>query len=59
MVPFHWNNTLFWFWANQSLLLLLNVVCLAEKQTPVLYVGFAQPRLEHTIYHTQGEYANP
>ena len=39
----HWNNslrinmspysdTLFWFWANQSLLLLLNAACLVEKQ---------------------------
>ena len=39
----HWNNslrvymslhsdTLFWFQANQSLLLLLSAVCLAEKQ---------------------------
>ena len=25
-------NTLFWFQANQSLLFLLNAVCLAEKQ---------------------------
>ena len=44
----HWNNslradmslhsdTLFWFRANQSLLFLLNVVCLAEKQQiPIL-----------------------
>ena len=39
----HWNNSpgvdmslhsdiLFWFWANQCLLLLLTAVCLAEKQ---------------------------
>ena len=26
------SDTLFWFWANQSLLLLLKAVCLAEKQ---------------------------
>jgi hypothetical protein len=44
----HWNNspridmwphvdTLFWFWANQSLLLLHNAACLAEKQqVPIL-----------------------
>ena len=44
----HWNNslrvdmslhldTLFWFQANQSLLILLNAVCLAEKQQiPIL-----------------------
>jgi hypothetical protein len=47
-VLFHWNNsarvemslhldTLFWFRANQSLLFLLNDVCLAEKQQiPIL-----------------------
>ena len=39
----HWHNsprqkcrstrdTLFWFWANQSLFLLLNAACLADKQ---------------------------
>ena len=43
LVLVHWNNsprvdmshhsdTLFWFRANQSLLFLLNNVCLAEKQ---------------------------
>ena len=44
----HWNNsprvdmslhsdTLFWFWANQSLLFLLNAACLVEKQQiPIL-----------------------
>jgi hypothetical protein len=44
----HWNNsprvdmsvnsdTLFWFRANQSLLFLMNAVCLAEKQQiPIL-----------------------
>jgi hypothetical protein len=26
------SDTLFWFWANQYLLFLLNTVCLAEKQ---------------------------
>ena len=31
------SNTLFWFWANQSLLLLLNAARLAEKeQIPIL-----------------------
>jgi hypothetical protein len=30
-------DTLFWFWANQSLLFLLNAACLAEKQRiPIL-----------------------
>ena len=44
----HWNNspwtdmsihsdTLFWFWANQFLLFLINAECLAEKQQiPIL-----------------------
>ena len=44
----HWNNslrvdmlvysdTLFWFWANQSLFFLLNAACLTEKQQiPIL-----------------------
>jgi len=32
------SYTLFWFWANQSLLFLLNAVCLAEKQQiPILW----------------------
>jgi hypothetical protein len=43
IVLVHWNNsprvdmslhsgTLFWFWANQSLLVYLNATCLVEKQ---------------------------
>ena len=47
MVLDHWNNsglvdmllpsdTLLWYWANQSLLFLLNAVCLAEKQQILL-----------------------
>ena len=43
IVLVHWNNsprvdmsihsgTLFWFWANQSLLVFLNATCLVEKQ---------------------------
>ena len=48
----HWNNspridislhldTLSRFWANQSLLFLLNAVCLAEKpQIPILVFAF-------------------
>jgi hypothetical protein len=31
------SDILFWFWANQSLLFLLNAACLAEKQQiPIL-----------------------
>ena len=63
----HWNNnmlvdgflhsdTLSWFQDNQSLLLFLNVACLAEKQhISILKVfGFTQPGLEPTIYRTKG-----
>jgi hypothetical protein len=31
------SDTLFWFWANQSLLFLMNAACFAEKkQIPIL-----------------------
>ena len=66
----HWNNsprvdmslhtdTLFWFRANQSLLLLLNEACLAEKQhTNFIVFGLARPGLEPTMYRPRGEHAN-
>jgi hypothetical protein len=66
----HWNNspridmsllsdTLFWFRANQSLLLLLNAACLAEKQQiPISVFGLTRPGLEPTIYRIWGELAN-
>ena len=41
-------DTLIWFWANQSLIILLNAECLAEKQQ----------RLKSMIYHTWDKYAN-
>jgi hypothetical protein len=52
----HWNNspsidmslhwvTLFWFWANQSLLLLLNAACLAEKQQISILQSLVRPDL--------------
>jgi hypothetical protein len=44
-------DTLFWFWANQSLLFLLNTARLVEKQQ-------IPPGLEHTIYRTRSEHAN-
>jgi hypothetical protein len=48
------SDTLFWFRANQSLLLLLNAACLAEKQQiPIL-----KSLLKLTICHTWGEQAN-
>ena len=49
------SDTLFWFRADQSLLFLLNAVCLAEKQQ---IVGLTRPGLEPKIYHTRGEHAN-
>ena len=50
----HWNNsprvdisihsyTLFWFWANQSLLFLLNAVCLADKKKYQFYSLYFDP----------------
>ena len=59
----HWNNspqvdillysdTLFWFWVNQSLLLLFSAACLVEKQQISIC------SLEPTIYHTQDKHAN-
>ena len=39
-------NILSWFWANQSLLLLLNITCLSEKkQISILYFFAFQPDL--------------
>ena len=66
----HWNNspwiymllhsnTLSWFWAKQTLLLLLNDECLAEKkQIPIVVFAFTQPGLTAMIYHTGSEYTN-
>jgi len=60
----HWNNslwvdmslhmdTLSWFQANQSLFVLLNAACLAQKQQiPILVIGFTCQGLEPTIYIT-------
>ena len=48
------SNTLFRFRANQSWLLLLNGVCLAEKEV----FGLIQPGLEPTIYRTRDKHAN-
>ena len=53
----HWNNspwedmslhsdTLFWFWANQSLLFLLNAACLAEKQHIPIVKSLVWPNLD-------------
>jgi hypothetical protein len=50
----HWNNslridmsphsdTLFWIWANQSLLLLLHASCLAEKQHIPMFQSLVWP----------------
>jgi hypothetical protein len=67
----HWNNshghqvemllhsdTLSWFRANQSLLLLLNDAYLAEKQQiPILVFGLTRHVLKPNIYCTGGENA--
>ena len=54
-----YSDTLFWFRANQSLLLLLNAACLAEKQQiPVSVFGVTRLGLKPTIYRTWGEHAN-
>ena len=58
------SDTLFWFRANQSLLLFLNDACLAEKQQiPILYRLWFDPTGARThklatIYRTRGEHAN-
>ena len=53
------SDTLFWFWANQSLLFLFNAVYLAEKQQiPISVFGLIRLGLEPTIYRTRGEHAN-
>ena len=52
------SDTLSGFRANLSLFLLLNDVCLAEKQQiPILYSLVCPDRgLEPTINHTRGEH---
>ena len=55
-----WSKS--WFSAKQSLLLFLNVACLAEKQHCYIYQFYSlwlnRPGLEFTIYHNQDEHAN-
>ena len=60
----HWSNslqvgmslhldTLSWFKANQSLLLLLNAACLAKKQQiPISIFGLTRPGLKTMLYYT-------
>ena len=66
----HWNNsplvdillhtdTLFWFRADQSLFVLLNAACLAErKNINFIVFGMTRPELESTIYRIPGKHAN-
>ena len=55
----HSLDTLFWFRANYSLLLILHVACLAEKpNTTCIVFGLTCLEREPTIYHTQGDHAN-
>jgi hypothetical protein len=52
-------DPLFWFRASQSLLLLLNAACLAEKkQILILVFDLTRPGIELTIYHTRDKHAN-
>jgi hypothetical protein len=55
-------DTIFWFWANQALLLLLSSVFLVKKQKyqfiDILIVfALTPPELEPTVYHTWEENA--
>jgi hypothetical protein len=54
------QDTLSWFWANQSLLFLLNSACLEEKQQiPILkFLVLPNRGSELTIYRTLDEHAN-
>jgi hypothetical protein len=55
------SDTLFWFWANQSFLLLLNAACLAEKQQiPCNFIvfDFTLSGLEPTIYPLEANMFN-
>ena len=54
------SDTLFRFRANQSLFLLLNGACLAEKQQKNNFkvFGLTRPGLEPTNYRTRGEHPN-
>jgi hypothetical protein len=67
----HWNNswwvdmslhldTLFWLWANQLLLLLLNSACFNGEaaNTCCIVFGLTDCGLQSTIYHTQGEHTD-
>jgi len=53
------SDTLSWFLANQSVLLLINDACLAEKATNTNFLVFRLTRsgLKLMIYRTRGEYA--
>ena len=70
IVLVHWNSspqkdmslhsdTLYCFRTNDSLFLLLIVVCLAEKQQKqVLVFGLTRLGLEYTVYRIRGKHAN-
>ena len=49
----HFTQTLFWLWAKQSLLLLLNAACLAEKhEIPILMYDQGRERT-HNLPHSR------
>jgi hypothetical protein len=60
----HWNNsssvevsfdfvTLYWFWVDQSLLLLINASCGEAANTNFTVFGLTWHGLKPTIYRTQ------
>jgi len=66
----HWNNsvrvdishhsdTLSWFQANQSLILLVNAVCFAKKQQAPNLLSLVWPVWDtNPVYHTWSKHAN-
>ena len=52
-------DTLFWFWANQYVFLLLNDASLAKKQHIQMSVlGLTRSGLQPTIYNSLGDHAS-
>jgi hypothetical protein len=54
------SHTLFWFRANQSFVLLISAMCLAEKQKNICLIVFGLTRLalEPKIYRIRGKHVN-
>ena len=54
------SHTLFWFWANQSFVLIISAMYLAEKQQNICLIvfGLTRPALEPKIYRIRSEDVN-